>query len=264
MEKCSLEDEVKNIHDFYSNFENDHKSVVEINAERWVNLGIMLNQHQQHVLAEGKKWEEWVIQHFLFLKERRRQQAMALANFKIETLRPFFYMGFDRLYYFFNFLINYYKEPDLPAILKEFGFSSSPEIDGDDKSGEIKKSVDQVRVFYKFKANCTNIKYDEELLKDVIKNGAVFLSSEFTEIQNRAKNGQSVDDFLFNKLITGSAGPGGQSSSGQVGIIPLLAMLIQTVDGYMSDDEIPTYLPHHMVNLCHDRLVWLKKQCEIN
>jgi hypothetical protein len=264
MQKISLEDEVNNIQKYYENFENDHKTVVEINAERWVKLGIMLAEHQQHVVANGKKWEEWVIQHFLFLKERRRQQAMALTVYKIETLRPYFYLGFDRLYCFFILLKNYMNEPDLQALLKEFGFSSSPEIDGEDKSAEIKKSVDQVMEFYKFKSNCKNMQYDYELLKDVIKTGTEFSSSEFTEIQNRAKNGQSVDDFLLNKLIAGTTGSGGQSSSGKVGIIPLLAMLIQTVDGYISDDEIPVYLPQHTVNLCHDRLTWLREKCNNN
>jgi hypothetical protein len=262
MQTESLKKEAEEIRSFYNTIDSDHASVIEIRAEQWMRLGAKLNEHQKHVEAEGLNWTKWAIEHFRFIGERRRQQAMFLGGIGIEKLKNQLYMGFDRLYLLWSTLFDYHREPDLTEILKTFGFSDKPTPDENEQE-ILKTAADHVSEFYKFKRNNSQVQYDRDLLIAAIISGCKFSGPDFKKISEIVKQNQPVDGYLLEKLATGSGGSNKSINRGsRESIFLLLAKIIQSIDIYMSTNSVPPFLSKELVGTCHNRLTWLVENCQ--
>jgi hypothetical protein len=257
--KLSLDEEVEQIKNNYFELENITKSLIEMRTTRWIKLGYMLNDHQQHVISEGKTWTIWVAEKFPFLKQRRREQAMYLANIAEEKLQPYYFMGIDRLYDFFKKLIDYHADPELIDVCKEFNFGFGNTTDTEEDKEEFNRRSDQVRECFKFKGSFKNAQYDKDLLIDVLKTGAKITPGDYEEIHKLVKNNKPIDDFLMDILMTGtSPSSGAPNKIGNESILALLAKLNQTIDIYIAVGKIPHYLSKETVLDSCKKLTWLK------
>jgi len=258
----SLDDEVTEIYNFYSDFNKMNESIVEMNTERWVKLGGLLNDHEKHVIAAGKNWVSWVTDRISFCGKRRRQQIMFVALVSADKIKPFYSMGIDKMYIFIKKLENYHKDLELIDILNEFKFSGKPKIDTDEDKKELNNSADQVIEYFKFKGNCSTLKYEKDLVIDVIKAGGQFTSGDYEEIERLSNKNESIDDYLINMLMTGTSPPSKNSkSTGNESIYVILAKLEQTIDEFILQNEIPLYLSKETVGKCHEKICWLMTKC---
>jgi hypothetical protein len=260
--KLTLEEEVEQIKKNYFELENITKSLIEMRTARWIKLGFMLNDHQQHVLSEGKAWTIWVAEKFPFLKQRRREQAMYLANIAEEKLEPYYFMGIDRLYGFFKKLVDYHADPELKDVCKELNFAFGNTMDTDEDKEEFNRRSDQVLEYFKFKGNFKKEQYDKGLLIDVLKTRAKFTPSDYEDIKELVKNNKPIDDFLMNMIVTGTS-PSVQNSAGasQESIHIIIGKLEQTIDVYISLGKIPLYLSKEAVKNCYEKMSWLMTKC---
>lgn len=260
--KLTLEEEVEQIKNNYFELENITKSLIEMRTARWIKLGFLLNDHQQHVLWAGESWTIWVAEKFPFLKQRRREHAIYLANIAEEKLVPYYFMGIDRLYDFFKKLVEYHADPELKDVCKELDFAFGTSTDTDEDKEEFNRRSDQVREYFKFKGNFKKAQYDKDLLIDVLKTGVKFSPSDYDDIKELVKNNKPIDDFMMNMIVTGTS-PSVQNSAGtcREGIHIIIGKFIETIDEYILQNEIPSYLSRESVSRCYEKMCWLMTKC---
>ena len=247
----SLDEDAKKIEIlFYQTLAMD-RNLVEIRTKNWIALGTMLNQHKINVEAAGHNWRAWAVENIEFLKQRRREIAMEVANFGKKVF-DYLYMGLDRLYDFFHKLKKYQKDPDFRLIAKRFWYMLKVYPEGDEEKTEINKNADKIREFFKFKGEVTNTSFDRELLLGTIEAGGTFNEKDFKSLKNQ-KNPQMINDFLKLKLATGSSSTKSASTKSskpatQESIHIILSKLIQTVRQYQSSKQYPPFLSKQLVN----------------
>ena len=230
---------------FYQTLAMD-RNLVEIRTKNWIALGTMLNQHKINVEAAGHNWRVWAVEHFEFLKHRRREIAMEVANFGPKVF-DYIYMGLDRLYDFFHKIKKYQKDPDFRLIARRFGYMLKVYPEGDEEKEEINKKADKIREFFKFKGEVTNTSFDKELLLGTIEAGGTFSLIDYKTLKNQ-KNPQAINDFLELKLATGSSSTKSSRPATQESIHIILSKLIQTVRQYQSSKQYPPFLSKQLVN----------------
>jgi hypothetical protein len=230
---------------FYQTLAMD-RNLVEIRTKNWIALGTMLNQHKINVEAAGHNWRVWAVEHFEFLKHRRREIAMEVSNFGPKVL-DYLYMGLDRLYDFFHKLQRYQKDQDFGLIAKRFGYMLKVNPESEEDKVEVNKNADKIREFFKFKGEVTNTSFDRELLLGTIEAGGTFNEKDFKSLKNQ-KNPQMINDFLRLKLATGSSSTKSSKPATQESIHIILSKLIQTVRQYQSSKQYPPFLSKQLVN----------------
>ena len=107
----SLEQEVEIIKRVLLRTEGEEQQLMAMRTAAWVELGILLIEHQKHVKAAGIGWVKWAEDNFPELNKTRRQQCMYIAEAG-KKAEPFYYMGFDRLYDLFGTLKDYINDHD--------------------------------------------------------------------------------------------------------------------------------------------------------
>jgi hypothetical protein len=237
----SIEEEAKRIRMAYFQNEAVNRNLVEIRTKNWVNLGRMLNIHRKGVEAAGRQWSVWAVDHFPFLKQRRREMAMELANFG-SKVEHYLYMGMDRLYDLFHKLKKYHGEPEFQLIANRFGYLFKIQPETEETKVEMNKNADKIREFFRFKEQMKNNSFDRDLLLDVIEAGGKFEKKDYEEINKlTSSNPQGVNEFLRSTLCNGGT-PKGRSTkpAAKDSIQIILAMLIETIDKF---EVLNTYPP---------------------
>ena len=208
----SLLDQVEKIKNDYMDFNQYNEGIVSANTKRWIGLGRQLNDHKKNVIANGINWRLWVTEHILFIKVRRRQQIMIVAELSDETVTPLLTMGIDRLYTFIMKLITYSSDPEIKDILKVFNFQLKQHIDNDDSIDEQNASADKVCEYFKYKKECVSVQQDRELVIAIIASGAKFEKKDYENINSQIKIKGTADEYLKAMLYNGSS-PSSSTSS---------------------------------------------------
>ena len=238
-ENLSIDDEAKKIKQAYFQCQGIDKDLVEIRTHNWLNLGRMLNIHRKKVESAGYQWTIWAVEHFPFLKQRRREMAMELASFG-HKVEPYFYMGLDRLYDLFHKLQTYHKDPDFELVSKRFGFIFKVEQETDETKVEKNKSADKIIELFKFKARTNNVAINKDLLLDVIDSGVKFQKSDYEHITKLASaNPTAADDYLRQSICNGASPKTLTSAQAKESIHVILAKLIQTVEEFEKSRSYP-------------------------
>ena len=234
-----IDEEAKTIKLVYFQYQGIKKNLIEIRTRNWLSLGRMLNIHRTKVESAGYQWTVWAVEHFPFLKQRRREMAMELANFgpKVE---PYFFMGLDRLYDLFHKLQEYHKDPDFKLVSKRFRFIFKIEPETDETKDEKNKGADKIIEFFKFKAQTNNVNVNKDLLLDVIDSGVTFRKSDYEHIKNLATtNPTGAEDYLHQSHCIGATPKTKTSIQARESIHVILAKLIQTVKGFEKSKSYP-------------------------
>lgn len=235
----SIDEEARTIKMLFYQNEAVNKNLIEIRTKNWLKLGIMLNLHRKKVEAASHIWSEWAVEHFPFLKQRRREMAMELDNFgsKVEN---YLYMGIDRLYDLFHKLNNYQTDPDFKLIAKRFGYMFKITPETEETKADKNRNADKIRGFFKFKEHMKNVPFDRELLLDVIEAGGMFGKSDYDHFKKLNSSPQAIDEYLLKTLCNGGT-PKGRSikPAAKDSIQVILAMLIETVDEFEASKAYP-------------------------
>ncbi len=226
-QNLSIDEEAKKIKIAYYQYEGVDKNLVEIRTGIWLNIGRMLNIHRKKVESAGNQWTVWAPEKFPFLKKRRREMAMELANFGPKA-EQFLYMGIDRLYNFFHKLLQYHDDPDFKLVTKRFGLLLKTAPETDEERAEKNIIADKIIEFFKFKGQTNNASVNKDMLMDVIDSGVTFKESDYDQIKKiAATNPSAAYDYLEVMLSNGSP-PRTRTSK-----------LIQTIEGFEKMNSFP-------------------------
>ena len=238
-QNLSIDEEAKKIKIAYYQYEGVDKNLVEIRTCIWLNIGRMLIIHRKKVESADIQWTVWAPEKFPFLKQRRREMVMELANFgpKVE---PFLYMGVDRLYDFIHKLLQYHDDPDFHLISKRFGVFLKTAPETDEERAEKNIIADKIIEFFKFKRQTNNVNVDKDRLMDVIDSGVTFNKSDYEQITNlAATNAAAADDYLREAHANGSAPTTSTSTHARESLHNILAKLIQTIEEFEKINSFP-------------------------
>jgi len=235
----SIEEEVRYIKMLVFQNQAVDRNLIEIRTRNWIELGRLLNIHRKKVEAAGFQWSVWAVDHFPFLKQRRREMAMELANFG-PRVESYLYMGIDRLYDLLHKLQNFRGKSDFDRVAKRFGYIFKIQEETEETKADKNKQADKIREFFKFSDELKNVPFDKDLLMDVIESGSTFKPKDYDFLKTKSHSPNEVNEFLLKTLSDGqtpTGRPPSQTSKKSIHVI--LAMLIQSVDKMEADNSYP-------------------------
>ena len=241
LDGLTLEAEAAQIKNFYDEIEKTNRNLTEIRTAEWAQLGLMLILHREHVEADGFIWTPYAVETFPWLKERRRQQCMALAEFG-DRVRPYYFMGIDRIYDLFNKLIHHLNDPDFDHIRSRYAYIFDPAMKSLPEKEDVKVKADFIRNFFKFKNQVKRNDCNKDLVLDALEAGCTFGKKDYEYVNQPSVTPDEIDLYLLKMMVAaGSPASHKSFSSSKTSIQVILSMLLQTVQGYNADDVIPEF-----------------------
>lgn len=256
----TLEAEAAQIKSFFDKIEKTSRSLTEIKTAEWAQLGHMLINHRKHVEAEGFIWTPYAIEEFPWLKERRRQQCMALAEFG-DRVRPYYFMGIDRIYDLFNKLIHHLNDPDFNHIRIRYAYIFDPAMKSLPEKEDVKVKSDVIRDFFKFRNQVKRNDYDKDLVFDALEAGCTFGKKDYEYLNQPSVTPDDIDLYLLKMMVAASSPASHKSSSNsRIRIQIILTMLLQTVQGYNAENIIPEFLSVGFLDTVIEALTTLRNR----
>ncbi len=260
LDGLTLEAEAAQIVILYDKIENTKRSQIEINTAHKAHLGQMLNNHKKRVEDLEINWTQYAIEKFPMLKERTREKCMALSGWG-DRLKPYYYMGLDRIYYLFNKLIHYQKDPDFDHIRSRYAYIFDPTMKSLPEKEDVKIKADVIRNFFKFKNQIKRNDYNKDLVFDALEAGCTFGKKDYEYLNKPSVTPDDIDLYLLKMMVTaGSPASQKSSSSSRTSIQVILSMLLQTVQGYNAENIIPEFLSAGFLNTVIDALTTLRNR----
>jgi hypothetical protein len=254
----TLDAEAAKINSFYDKIE---KTTCDLN-EHWttqrVKLGHMLNHHQRRVIELGISWTQYAIETFPKLEKRTREKYMAVAAFG-DRVKPYYYMGVDRVYYLFNKLIHYYNDPDFQHIRSRYAYIFDPASKTLLEKEDVKVKADVIRNFFTFKNQVKRNDFDKDLLLDVLEAGCTFGKKDYEYLNQPNVTPNDIVQYLIKMMVTASS-PAQQksSSTSRISIHVILSQLFQTLQGYNAKNIIPEFLSVEFLDSVIDAIITLR------
>jgi len=252
----SLEQQVLIIQDVYQQIKSKDKTLMAIRTRVWCKLGKMLIEHRKNVLKAGYTWDFWVLDHFPYIKERRRQQCMKIAECNEKTLEYFYHLGFDRLYELIGTLQPYMKDIDYKYIVTDkYGYIfRNIQQDAEDKE-DFNTKIDIIIKYFTFKKNIASKVFNRELVIDTLEAGVNFKKPDYDYLNSAI----SEDDFnlYLTKMILTAGSPSkssSQSTSSRVSIYVMIAQMLESLREYNSTNNYPQHLNMFSVNLIDETI----------
>lgn len=262
LNELTLEAEAAQIKSFYDKIEKKNCNLTEIKTADWAQLGQLLINHRKHVEAEGFIWTPYAVEEFPWLKERRRQQCMALAGWG-DIVKPYYHMGLDRIYYLFNKLIHYHSDPDFDYIRSRYAYIFDPAMTSLPEKEDVKVKADVIRNGLKFKHQVKRNDYDKDLVFDALEAGCTFGKKDYEYLNQPSVTPDDIDLYLLKMMVTaGSPASHKSSSSSRISIQNILSMLLQTVQGYNAEDTMPEYLNPKLLDTVIGELTTLRDRMD--
>ncbi|MBF0234022.1 MAG: hypothetical protein HQK65_13440 [Desulfamplus sp.] len=225
----------------------------ERTTNRWRQLGDILIKHKKTVEAENKKWVDWCYEN-LFSRngeysfgKKRCEQSIWLAE-RGDRIKPYYYMGIDRLYYFFNSLSN---ENDLELyknLINKYEIFSRAAPQSEDERIDACKRADIVQGYIKFNNNVNNKNYDKEMVLKVLESGGEFKEKEYKYLSDPKLSHADIENFLIQMIINGSSPLNSSTSTpSNENTQVLLSKVCQNVSVYLEVGKAPIYLDKLLV-----------------
>lgn len=251
----SLEDEIKEIKATYETILNIDKGLMEVRVWFWRKLGDALREHKKHVLKAGYKWEAWAVEHFRNIGVTRRQQCMVISRYG-DSLEKYYFIGFDRIYYFANTMVRSQKDPELKEIARRFGINLKIERKNIDHR-KYMFVLDKMKEYFSFKLKMKGTQYDKDLVLSAIDTGVSFAKSDYESLKN---NQIDKSEYLMAMILNCGSPKSKVGSDKKESTIVLLAKLSENIDVYISNNKIPQYLSKGTVRCALLKLAYLYKK----
>jgi hypothetical protein len=251
----SLEDEIEEIKATYETILNIDKGLMDVRVRFWRKLGDALREHKKHVLKARYKWEAWAAEHFRAIGGTRRQQCMLISRYG-NSLEKYYYLGFDRIYYFANTMVRSQKDPELKEIANRFGINFNIERKNIDHR-KFMLALDKMKEYFSFKLKMKGIQYDKKLVLDAIDTGVSFSKLDYEALKN---NQIDQSEYLMAMILNCGSPKSKAGSDKKESTIVLLAKLSENLDVYISNNTIPQYLSKGTVRRVLLKLAHLYKK----
>lgn len=253
----SLEQQVLIIQDLYHQIKSKDKTLMAIRTRVWCKLGKMLIEHRKNVLQAGYTWGDWVLEHFRYIGERRRQQCMKIADSNEKNLENFYHLGFDRLYEIITKLQPYMKDADYKYIVNEkYGYVfHNIQQDAEDKEN-FNSKIDIIIKYFTFKKNIASKVFNRELVIDTLEAGADFKKPDYDYL-NQATISEDDFNLYLTKMILTAGSPASSSStstSTRVSIYVMIAQMLESLRDYNNTNNYPQYLNMFSVDLIDETI----------
>jgi hypothetical protein len=257
----TLEAEAAKINSFYDEIEKTTCDQNEYWTAQRAKLGHMLNQHQRRVVELKINWTKYAIETFPKLEKRTREKYMALAAFG-DRVKPYYYMGVDRVYYLFNKLIHYHNDPDFQHIRSKYAYIFDPASKTRLEKEDVKIKADVIRNFFKFKNQVKRNDLDKNLkdfVLDVLEAGCTFGKKDYEYLNQPNVTPNDIVQYLIKMMVTASS-PAQQksSSTSRISIHVILSQLLQTLQGYNAKNIIPEFLSVEFLDSVIDAITTLR------
>ena len=253
----SLEQQVLIIQGLYHQIESKDKTLMAMRTRVWCKLGKRLIEHRKNVLQAGYTWEFWVMDHFPYIKERRRQQCMKIAECNEKTLEYFYHFGFDRLYEIITKLQPYMKDADYKYIVNEkYGYVfHNIQQDAEDKEN-FNSKIDIIIKYFTFKKNIASKVFNRELIIDTLEAGVDFKKTDYDYLNQSTISQDEFNLYLTKMILTASspANSSSKSTSTRVSIYVMIAQMLESLRDYNSTNNYPQYLNMFSVDLVDETI----------
>jgi len=253
IESVTLEEEATEIEHLFCKMCQSDKTLTEARTMSWVQLGKRLIRHRQNIESQNIVWTTYAINKFPFLKERRRQQCMALAEHG-DRIIPYYYMGIDRLYDIFNKLRRYHKDLDFDYICKKrYPLLFEEEPQSDSEKATLNSKIDVIRNFFSLKKQVKRTDLNRESVVEVLETGYLFTDNDIEYLNKKSVS--NVDEYLQRLILTGSSSAyQSPTSHSRIGIYIIFSQLLETVQQYSRDKKFPEYLTMDLFNTVIEEL----------
>lgn len=258
----NLEEEIMRVKRKFGEIKHINCCLSEINTKSWIELGTMLIDLRVSVEAEGYTWTSWVAEKLSFLKERRRQQCMFLADRnKNGILEPFFHLGIDRLYDLLKKLETYANDIDMSLIMATYGKFFKPGSQEIEQKSETKRIIDIILDFFKFKNQVRNKTFDKKLLLNVLETGGKFQAKDYKQLNSSLVTPKEINEFFMTMILTGSSPIGHSSTStNKKSIFIILSELYETVTDFLDKSSYPKHLSVAFLDIVISKLTTLRNK----